>query len=275
MASYGTSTCTTYKETAEAAFALIAEAGFREIELSGGDGYFDRWEVKPTAFMRRKVEAAGLVVRTVHAHGPGWALADPSDAVRAAAVDAVTACLVHSAMLGAEFVIVHPNGWAGDYDRKEFETVRRHCQEDIATLAERARVVGIKMAVENMFQKHLRRPGCTVSQVLEMIDGLGDHVGICLDTGHSQVDGHSPAEEALLAGDKLFTLHIADNDGSDDQHRVPGLGTIDWPAFLRALDALGFAGPRVFEIGHWDSADDRELLAQQMAVVQRWESGSK
>ena len=30
-------------------------------------------------------------------------------------------------------------------------------------------------------------------ELLEMIDGLGDHVGICLDVGHSHANGQCPA----------------------------------------------------------------------------------
>jgi sugar phosphate isomerase/epimerase len=254
------------------ALALIAQAGFRQIETCGPQGYFDRWEYRSVAFMRAKLERAGLRVRTVHVPVKGWALGDLDDDVRTRAVDAASASLTHAALVGAELVVLHPNAWRGSTDRAEYETVQQRSNEDIAMLAESAARVGIKIAVENMFGQGIPRPGSTMTELRATIEGLGEHVGLCLDTGHCLIDGLSAAAEALVAGDKLFSLHLADNDGSGDQHLVPGQGAIDWAEFRSALATLGYRGPRMFEISSSLTSSLTELLAQQWQVAMCWES---
>jgi sugar phosphate isomerase/epimerase len=43
-------------------------------------------------------------------------------------------------------------------------------------------------------------------------------------------------------GAHLIATHISDNDGSGDQHRTPGNGSIDWPEVVRALREAGYTG---------------------------------
>jgi sugar phosphate isomerase/epimerase len=39
-----------------------------------------------------------------------------------------------------------------------------------------------------------------------------------------------------------LATHISDNDGSGDQHRTPGNGSIDWKAVMRALREAEYDG---------------------------------
>jgi sugar phosphate isomerase/epimerase len=270
MTTYGISTCASYHQPVERALAQIAEMGFREIELSGGEGYWEDWQARPAERMRRWLEAAGLVARSVHAQGP-WTLADPDPALRRAAVMATTNSFLTAALVGAEFVVVHPMGWRGSHDPEEYRQVYDWVVDDLAACAERAERVGVRMAVENIYLAEAPRPGSSVSELLALIEGLGEHVGICLDTGHAHVDHRDPAEEALLAGDKLFTLHIADNDQVRDQHWLPGRGTIDWASFLAALDRIGFQGPRMLEVCDYGEGDPDVLVPGAARLAREWE----
>jgi len=131
------------------ALALIAQAGFHQIETCGPQGYFERWEYRPVTFMRAKLERAGLRVRTVHVPVKGWALGDPDDTVRTRAVDAASASLTHAALVGAELVVLHPNAWRGSTDRAEYAAVQQRSNEDIATLAECAELAEHLRELEN------------------------------------------------------------------------------------------------------------------------------
>jgi hypothetical protein len=75
-------------------------------------------------------------------------------------------------------------------------------------------------------------------------------LGICLDTGHAILESWDNAEAVRVAGDLLIALHIADNDGSGDQHRTPySYGSqVDWPSVVAALRALGYDGVLNLEI---------------------------
>jgi len=247
MSTYPLSTALISDLSLQASIDLIRGAGFEEIELSGAD--WDRWMETPQE-LARALEDAGIRPVTVHTPPTGWHNGSEDDDERARAFQICAHCLSLSAQVGAEIVICHSNsGEHCTYDGAHFAANWARSRESIERLAERAAAAGVHMAVENLPAYGAHRPATSVRQVLAMIDGLGDHVGICLDAGHSNANGISAAYEVLEAGDKLFALHIQDNDGKgEDQHIIPGQGTTDWEAFLDALDQIHFAGPRTFEV---------------------------
>ncbi len=257
-----------FKETPiEEAIARLAAMGFREIEIFD-DGRPDGWLSNP-ARTRRLLEAAGLRVRTVHSPESGWDNANPDETLRMASVRACLACFGPAAEVGAEYVICHPNASLNGFRASDYGLCWDRSRRSLERFAEEAFRLGLKVAVENLPSYGLPRPGARVYEVLRLTEDLGEHVGICLDAGHSNASGLSAAQEALEAGARLFALHIQDNDGlGKDLHWLPGQGTTDWEAFLRALDALHFAGPRTFEVGPGQNLE--ETLAALAALRRAW-----
>ncbi|MGI5878310.1 MAG: sugar phosphate isomerase/epimerase family protein [Christensenellales bacterium] len=99
--------------------------------------------------------------------------------------------------------------------------------------------------------ENLRYPhDSTCGALLSLIEAAGgEHLGICLDTGHLNLAGGDPARFVTEAGPWLRALHIADNEGAADQHMLPyGRGTVPWEPFLKALGASGYDGLFNFEI---------------------------
>lgn len=248
MSTYALSTFLFADSERSEAIEKIAAAGFAEVELSAEPDHWGAWIQEP-AQLRRELEDEGLVARTVHSASAGWSNGAPDAAMRRASILAAAESLHHAAEVGAEIVICHPNGPHSEYTVEAYEANWARSRDSLALLADQARAAGVRMAVENLPSYGNPRPGTSVAKVLEFIEGLGDHVGICQDAGHSNANGLSAAEEALAAGDKLFALHIQDNDGGgQDQHLAPGRGSADWDAFLDALAQLRFSGPRTFEV---------------------------
>ena len=270
MVTYGIATAPVNGVPFDEAIARIAGAGFRQVELWGDEQHLDHWIARP-AGMRRALESMGIAAPSVHSPKAGWNNGAADKATRLASVEATATCFRQAAEIGAQVVICHPNQPIVPFTEEEFEANWARSRDSLAILAERARAVGVRMAVENLPARGDPRPGATIADVLKMIQGLGDHVGICLDAGHSNANGQSAAEEALVAGDKLFALHIQDNDGGgQDQHLVPGRGTTDWNAFLDALDEMAFKGVRTFEVLLGADAD---TLLQELAMLRReWEA---
>lgn len=66
----------------------------------------------------------------------------------------------------------------------------------------------------------------------------------CIDTGHVNLTGQhnqpSPADFIRLMGNNVFCLHLHDNDGYFDGHRIPCGGTIDWEDVFKALKEIGY-----------------------------------
>ncbi len=64
--------------------------------------------------------------------------------------------------------------------------------------------------------------------------------GFCLDVGHQNSFSSTPMAEWLhVLGDFLQELHLHDNDGSLDQHRPVGSGTVDFQTLFRFLRSAG------------------------------------
>ena len=80
-----------------------------------------------------------------------------------------------------------------------------------------------------------------------------------------------PGMVALLLGALLLALHLQDNDGlGEDQHLLPGDGTTDWGALLRALNEMRFAGLLTFEVAGGDAPC--ETLATLAALREEWKA---
>lgn len=89
-----------------------------------------------------------------------------------------------------------------------------------------------------------------VEDLLSVIEQVGStRFGICLDTGHLNLNNQSQREFILKAGNKLKALHIADNNGLSDQHLMPyNRGNIDFKEVMQALEEIGYTGTFNLEI---------------------------
>ena len=163
-------------------------------------------------------------------------------------------------------MICHPNGPSADYSiytPADAAPSMARTRESMEILAEEAARLGLRLALENLPLRHTARPGGQMADILSIIDGLGAHVGVCQDVGHSNANGMDAAADARQAGDRLFALHLQDNDGlGEDQHLLPGEGTIAWGP-PRGAGRNRVRGFRTFEI---KAADD---LAADLAALQR------
>jgi sugar phosphate isomerase/epimerase len=101
----------------------------------------------------------------------------------------------------------------------------------------------LTICLENLRGRKLAQ---TADDLNAMIDAVGDeNLGICLDTGHlnycSAIGCGQPQGEFIRkAGKRLKALHIDDNDGTADQHRMPYRGTVDWQDVMSALAEVGY-----------------------------------
>jgi sugar phosphate isomerase/epimerase len=73
-----------------------------------------------------------------------------------------------------------------------------------------------------------------IEKVLENYEP--EFIGICYDSGHGNRRPDGPGW-AMKHADRLLAIHLHDNDGSGDQHRIPFTGTVDWPRVVEAIAA--------------------------------------
>jgi len=114
----------------------------------------------------------------------------------------------------------------------------------VLAVAPRAVDEGILLCVENVFDRH---SVSTVADCEMMFDTLGDAAMLTLDTGHGNLT-RTLQHLVERFGDRIGFTHVHDNDGTKDQHFVPGSGTINWVELITLLDKADYRGPLSFEL---------------------------
>ncbi|GBE40174.1 fructoselysine 3-epimerase [bacterium BMS3Bbin09] len=98
---------------------------------------------------------------------------------------------------------------------------------------ERAADIGVKVAIENVFEDE---PDNLAALAREMDS---PNFGLCFDTGHFNLFAKSSLLEWLRAVKSyMLEIHIHDNNTHADEHIVPGDGTFDFRTFFREIKGI-------------------------------------
>lgn len=93
--------------------------------------------------------------------------------------------------------------------------------------------------------------------LLRLMDAVGDpNVGAILDTAHLHAQKEILPLSVEKLGRRIFYLHVADNDGRENQHRVPGEGSVDWTGVFTGLKKHSFNGYVAIDVGNVPEVDD-------------------
>lgn len=142
--------------------------------------------------------------------------------------------------LGGPMVVVHP-AWmkpesappAGPIDPLRASALRES-MERLAAVGER---LGVIYLIENL--PGFFTIGYDAPLLASWVRSLGSpNLRLCFDTGHAHIEAPRLGAVASQLGeclDVVAYLHAHDNDTTTDNHRMPGDGTIDWPALARLL----------------------------------------
>jgi sugar phosphate isomerase/epimerase len=84
----------------------------------------------------------------------------------------------------------------------------------------------------------------SAESAIAMIKDMDKRVGLCLDIGHEFRDGKDPIKATLEFADRLHDIHIKNvNAPNKSGHGVEApRGSIDLPAFVRALRKIKYSG---------------------------------
>lgn len=178
--------------------------------------------------------------RTIRAKRVNLGATDPI--VHQESVNDLKRCVNWVDEAGGTCLVVHPGGLSAVEDRGPR---REALARGLLALADYAEGLRVRICVENMPPGV--NPGSRMDELVELLAELNHaKLALALDTGHANLTA-SAREETLAAGPLLATTHVHDNNGRQDSHLPPGHGTIDWPAWGDALDAIGYSGPIMLE----------------------------
>lgn len=98
-------------------------------------------------------------------------------------------------------------------------------------LNDRAAAMGIKIAIENIFEDE----PTNLKMLMEKMNS--ENFGVCFDTGHFNLFSKAPLENWISSlKPYILELHLHDNDKTSDQHLPVCDGTFDFKAFFELLD---------------------------------------
>ena len=168
----------------------------------------------------------GLKVLNLHAsHGREKYWCSFLEYQRKAGVELVKNRIAMAARLGADVVIVHVPSSVGAEIRDEMLGPVRASLNEITPFA---RSHNIRIAVENMESDDFGM----LTSLLNEYDP--DVLGLCYDCGHGNIDGRG-LDNLEKVKDRLIALHLHDNDGLNDQHKIPFTGNINWERLVRII----------------------------------------
>lgn len=254
----------------ERAIDIIADAGFDAIDLSlfglkNDDSRFLYPDYKDfSRKLKEKAEGRGLFFNQAHAPFPCSKLDDTYNSM---IFDRLIRAIEIAGIVGAKTIVVHPMHhlpYIGNED------VLMQLNIDFYhKLAPYAKTAGVKIALENMWQRNSETKEIVVSacsrtkEFAIWIDTLNDDCfTACLDLGHCGLYGYDAAETIRGLGEKrLGALHVHDNDFFSDSHTAPFLGKMHWDTICKALAEIDYQGDLTLEADNFYNPFGPELAA--------------
>lgn len=205
--------------------------GYESVELTGEpDAHPPRETAKLLADTGLRCWGAGSVMRGER----NLAAADAGRRTRT--VDYLRAVARMVAELGGQVVTVVPTTVGQVVPEAAADREWAWVVEGLQAVERETSALGLGLAIEplNRFETYLVN---RADQALALADDVGGSCGVCLDTFHLFLEEADPLAAVRAVGPRLLDVHVADNN-----RLAPGMGTVDWPAFVGVLEEVGYAG---------------------------------
>lgn len=172
--------------------------------------------------------------------------------------------LAHAGDLGADYFAISPSPYYGrvahyhpDLQAK-MDSLTERTAELLRGLAEKAQASGVALVVRQDYWSLFRG-----ERLRSLVDALPDSVKLDVDTASLTIAGTDPAAFVAAHPDRIGCVHLTDTDFVDTadtwkspnpefpEHRAtqvfrdPGMGSVDLPGVVAALDRVGYPGPIV------------------------------
>lgn len=243
---------------------LLIASGFTALDLTmfANNEYLFEDNYKETAKKLKKIaDDAGVPFTQAHApFGGGY------ENYTTNLVPLMPKVFEFAGLLGIKQVVVHPIQ-QGRYYGREQELMDMN-MEFYNGLKKYAKDSGVKIAIENMWQRHpinqyIVDDVCAdPHELVKYYDTLNDPEAftICLDLGHVALCCREPQDAIrIIGGEKLGALHVHDVDYRGDLHTLPGMGKINYNAVCKALADIDYKGEFTLEADNFLIKYDAEF----------------
>lgn len=243
-----------------AKFKAVKEAGFAGIEPMS---HMPQSEVLD-AFAATGLKPASVCCST-HWKQP---LSDPDPAVRKAGLDGLVQSLRDAKAYGASSVLLVP---AVVNKKVSYTDAYTRSQMEIRKAIPLARELGVKIAIENVWNQFLLSPIEAARYVDEFESPA---VGWHFDVGNVITYGF-PEQWIRILGKRITKVHIKEYSRAKRDKQGPSAGfqtafltgDNDWPAVMAALDEVGYTGWGIAEQPGANSPEGLKTLATAMDQI--------
>jgi sugar phosphate isomerase/epimerase len=164
--------------------------------------------------------------------------------------------------LGSKLIVLHPGHMPPFlFVASLREKGKMNFANSLKTLIDYSVETGVPLGLENL---PLNLSFCyTLEHLIEYVNRF-ENLHVTLDVAHAYLiekflqltepSKASPfpeeriAEAIIKLGKRIINVHLHDNDGSFDQHRVPGEGTINFKPIMKALKEIKYDNLLTLEI---------------------------
>lgn len=166
-------------------------------------------------------------------HPPAWDLNLTSEncATRETAFFEYKKAIQFANQLGASHVVIHPGFcFAPFFDKKQAQL---RAKTYITELSRFAKELNVKLAIENVGYNGSSL--FTQMEYTSFLEEIDDSTVYLIDTGHAHLNHWDIPQLIMDTKDRLFALHIHDNNGIGDDHLPIGEGSIEWAPIYQAI----------------------------------------
>ena len=211
----------------------MVSAGAENVEVMLDGPGWDRFDIRmdPLAGELKKRDVAYSV------HTPVWDanLTSENFFIREGVYRSLCQSIVFASKINAAHVVIHP-GFC-QYGAFSKDTAKKRSAEYLSRLVEFNRNYGARLLIENVGDP--AHAVFTYEEYVHFLDPFPKEVGYLVDLGHAHFNRWNLADLLGAVGDRLYAVHIHDNDGRHDQHRPIGEGTIDWDSVFSKIRKIG------------------------------------
>lgn len=259
----------------------IADAGFSHIH------WCHQWN---TDFLYHPSEIAqigqwlsdyGLQLADVHgSEGREKFWYSPHEYARLAGIELVKNRIDFAAQLGADAVVMHAYPPTQDLALAPLNSlIWDQLRRSLDALQPYAMRRGIRIALENLIDFRGVASGAVTKAdaadnfdlILQVYEAYApEYIGFCYDSGHA-ILGRSRMDRLAPLMARLAVLHLHDNNGQEDQHRLLFDGAVDWDLAGRLIAASPYTKPMSYEV----SMRNVGIADEQTFLQQAYNSGAR
>ena len=236
--------------------ALQHDLGIEVMAFAFPNALDGDWKALVADYRSQLSRVRGLI--TLHGPFMDMAPGSPDKLIIEATMNRYKHALQIAQELEAELVVFHAN-FLSQVHTEEYRLGWTRRNIDFwGTLVSYASILGVTIAIENMweFDPYL------IGDVLKTVEH--PRLRACLDIGHAHLYSRVPFETWVkTAAPYLAHVHLNNNDGEDDVHRALPDGVLNYRELLEPLRALPNPPSLVLEM---DRVDDMRASLPYLAL---------